>query len=300
VTGPAPGVAACSGAGPGPQLVRVRARGEGAATGPSLAAALAMATARHRPTLSVIVPAYDEATRIAPTLHRICAYLEARPEPYEVIVVDDGSRDATRAIVTGVAARAPRVRLLALARNRGKGAAVRAGVLASRGDEVLFTDADLSTPIEELARLRAALAAGADLAIGSRAAPGDVLRRQPRRRRLQGRAFRLVVAALGFRSIARLRDTQCGFKLLRGDVARRLFAQLTLTGFAFDVELLALAHPRHRVAEIAVAWRHADGSKVRPGVDALRMVRDLAHLRLRWAWRGRPRALPAAGRQVAG
>ena len=250
--------------------------------------------ANSHPALSVIVPAFNEEARIAPTLRRIAAYLDARGEPYELIVVDDGSRDRTRAIVGELGTELAAVRLIALERNAGKGAAVRAGVLASRGDQVLFSDADLSTPIEELERLRARIVAGADLAIGSRAAPGDVVRRQPFGRRLQGRAFHLVVRAIGFGAIAGIRDTQCGFKLFHGAVARRLFASLTLTGFAFDVELLALAASRYRIDETAVAWTHAEGSKVRPGIDALRMLRDLIKLRLRWLRRGRPTlALPA-------
>jgi dolichyl-phosphate beta-glucosyltransferase len=234
------------------------------------------------PALSVIVPAYDEEARIGPTLRRIVEYLDAAADPYEVIVVDDGSRDRTGEAVDEIARQVPAVRLLPLGVNRGKGAAVRAGVLSSRGEQVLFSDADLSTPIEELARLRDALAAGADIAIGSRAVAADAVRRQPLRRRVQGRLFRTAVRALGFRALARIADTQCGFKLFRGAVARDLFARMTLTGFAFDVEVLALAHPRHRVDEIGVAWTHADGSKVRPGIDALRMLRDLAGLRWRW------------------
>jgi dolichyl-phosphate beta-glucosyltransferase len=251
-------------------------------------------TTTSSPVLSVIVPAFDEEARIASTLRRITSYLDAGGEPYEVIVVDDGSRDRTCDAVAEVVATAAHVRLLALGTNQGKGAAVRAGVLASRGHEVLFSDADLSTPIEELARLRAALAAGADVAIGSRVAGTGIERRQPFLRRLQGRTFRLAVRALGFRSLARIGDTQCGFKLFRGPVARELFARTTLSGFAFDVEVLALAHPRHRVDEIGVAWVHAEGSKVRPGLDALRMLRDLARLRWRWLTRGAPPCLAPA------
>jgi glycosyltransferase involved in cell wall biosynthesis len=241
------------------------------------------------PALSIIIPAYNEERRIGATLARITGYLDGRGGGYEVIVVDDGSRDATRAIVG--AAGHPAVRLLALPVNAGKGAAVRAGVLASRGRAVLFSDADLSTPIEELARLEAAVAGGADLAIGSRVAPGEVARRQPLLRRLQGRAFHAIVRALGFRVVATVRDTQCGFKLFRGAVARLLFRELTLTGFAFDVELLERAHQRFAIAEVPVAWAHADGSKVRPGIDAARMLRDL--IQIRWGWLRSGRGLPA-------
>jgi dolichyl-phosphate beta-glucosyltransferase len=251
----------------------------------------------HPPPLSIIIPAYNEERRIAPTLAQITAYLDRRHRAYELIVVDDGSRDRTRDHVAAVAAEHPQVQLLALPRNAGKGAAVRAGVLASRGRTVLFSDADLSTPIEELGKLEAALDGGADVAIGSRAAPGDVERRQPLLRRVQGRAFHLVVRALGFRAVASVRDTQCGFKLFRGPVARALFAELTLTGFAFDVELLELAFDRFRVAEIPVAWTHADGSKVRPGIDALKMLRDLTRIRWTWVRRGRPALALPAGEQ---
>lgn len=252
----------------------------------------------QHPALSIVIPAYNEERRIGPTLTRVIEYLDRRRAEYEVIVVDDGSRDATCELVREFAAARPRVRLLAQSANAGKGAAVRAGVLASRGRDVLFTDADLSTPIEELERLEAQLRGGADVAIGSRAAPGDVERRQPLLRRIQGRGFHLVVRALGFRAVAAIRDTQCGFKLFRGSVARALFGELTLTGFAFDVELLELAHDRFRIAEVPVAWTHADGSKVRPGIDALKMVRDLARIRWSWMRRGRPVLALAAGEQA--
>jgi dolichyl-phosphate beta-glucosyltransferase len=243
------------------------------------------------PAISIVIPAYNEARRIGATLERVAQYLDARRAPYEVLVVDDGSRDATRAVVAGIAGAHPQVRLIALPRNAGKGAAVRTGVLASRGRAVLFSDADLSTPIEELPRLEAELAAGADIAIGSRAVPGEVERHQPVLRRLQGRGFHLAVWALGFRVVSAVRDTQCGFKLFRGAVARVLFRELTLTGFAFDVELLELAHRRFALREVPVAWAHADGSKVRPGIDAARMLRDL--VRIRWGWLRNGRALPA-------
>jgi glycosyltransferase involved in cell wall biosynthesis len=252
----------------------------------------------HPPPLSIIIPAYNEERRIAPTLAQITAYLDRRHRAYELIVVDDGSRDRTRDQVAAVAAEHPQIRLLPMPRNAGKGAAVRAGVLASRGRTVLFSDADLSTPIEEVERLEAALGGGADVAIGSRAAPGDVARRQPILRRIQGRAFHWIVRSLGFRALAAIRDTQCGFKLFRGPVARALFGELTLTGFAFDVELLERAHERFRIAEVPVAWTHADGSKVRPGIDAARMLRDLVRIRLTWMRRGREVRSLAAGQEL--
>jgi dolichyl-phosphate beta-glucosyltransferase len=243
---------------------------------------------KSSPALSLIIPAYNEEQRIAPTLARITDYLEARRATYEIIVVDDGSKDRTTDIVREVAATNSRVQLLALAQNSGKGAAVRAGVLASRGVSVLFSDADLSTPIEELERLEARLYDGADVAVGSRATAGDVDREQRLFRRIQGRAFHLVVRALGLRVAGRIKDTQCGFKLFRGPIARVLFREVKLAGFAFDVELLELACERFNVVEVPVAWQHADGSKVRPGIDAMKMLADV--IRIRWSWlrHGRP------------
>ncbi len=246
--------------------------------------------------LSLIIPAYNEEQRIAPTLARVTEYLEARQTPYEVIVVDDGSRDRTREVVREVAALNPSVQLLALSQNSGKGAAVRAGVLASRGHTVLFSDADLSTPIEELERLEARLHDGADVAVGSRASDGDVEREQKLFRRIQGRAFHLVVRALGLRVAGKIKDTQCGFKMFRGPVARVLFREVKLAGFAFDVELLELACERFDVVEVPVAWQHADGSKVRPGIDAMKMLADV--MRIRWSWlrHGRPTLALAPGK----
>lgn len=246
------------------------------------------------PALSIVIPAYNEERRIGSTLVSVAEYCDRAAEPYEVIVVDDGSRDRTAELVATAARRHPAIRLLALAANAGKGAAVRAGVLASRGREVLFSDADLSTPIHELPRLRAALGQGFDVAIGSRALEGAT-RRQPLFRRLQGRAFHAIVRTLGFAAVTAIRDTQCGFKLFRGDLGRALFAELSLGGFAFDVELLELAHRHARIAEVPVAWTHMAGSKVRPGIDALKMLADLVRVRLAWRRKGGIRfALPAS------
>jgi dolichyl-phosphate beta-glucosyltransferase len=250
------------------------------------------------PTLSIVVPAYNEAQRIVPTLHAIADYLDRQGTPYEVIVVDDGSRDRTRELIADVALARPAISLLALGANRGKGAAVRAGVLASRGDEVLFSDADLSTPIDELPRLRAALAAGADVAIGSRASADVTTVVQPWTRRVQSLVFHTAVRMLGFAAVSTLRDTQCGFKLFRRGVARALFQNLTISGFAFDVELLELAVDRFRVAEIPVAWTHATGSKVRPGIDALAMLGELVRLRAGWLRRGRPQLALTEGQRA--
>jgi len=227
--------------------------------------------------ISVVIPAFNEERRVGSTLEAIADYLDAAGLEHEIVVVDDGSRDRTAEVVREAAARHPRIRLTTLARNSGKGAAVRAGVAATAGDEVLFTDADLATPITELPKLRARLAEGYDIALGSRAVPGaDIRVRQHPARELMGRTFNAIVQGLVLAGYA---DTQCGFKLFRGALARELFARSRVDGFAFDVEILLLARGR-RVAEVPVVWRHVEQSKVSPGVDAARMLWDV--LKLRW------------------
>ena len=235
------------------------------------------------PELSIVIPAYDEEGRLGPSLRRVLEYLTGRGDGAEVLVVDDGSRDGTADVARGFAAEG--VRLLAHAGNRGKGAAVRTGLAASRGRRVLITDADLSAPIEELERLEPHLAE-AELVLGSRALPAsELLRRQPRYRELMGKGFNLMVRAAGVRGI---RDTQCGFKLLDGEAARRLAGELTVERFAYDVELVFLAQRLgYRVREVAVRWADSPASRVHPVYDSLSMLRDLA--RLRWRHRRLPR-----------
>jgi dolichyl-phosphate beta-glucosyltransferase len=229
------------------------------------------------PQLSVVIPAYNEAKRLGPSLDRVAAYLRERGLDYEVLVVDDGSTDGTASLVT--AHRAPSVRLVRQPENLGKGAALRRGVLESRGRRVLLCDADLSTPIEDLERLEAHLDDGATLAIGSRGVhDSDVRVRQPLYRELMGKTFNRIIRALGVRG---LRDTQCGFKLVDGGAARRLFAELRTQGFAFDVELLWLARRRgYRVDEVGVRWIDSPDSRVHPLFDSSAMLRDV--LLMRW------------------
>jgi dolichyl-phosphate beta-glucosyltransferase len=227
--------------------------------------------------LSIVVPAYNEAARIGATLERLTRWAaQRRPRP-EILVVDDGSRDATPEVV-GLHAAAG-VRLIRLRENRGKGAALRAGVLASTGARVLLTDADLSTPIEELERLEARLL-DADVVLGSRdLAESKITRRQSWPRELAGKTFNFFIRVFGVRGF---RDTQCGFKLLRGEVARRLFAETTVDRFAYDVELVWLALERgYRVVEIGVEWRNDPASSVRVVRDGLRMLVDVARFRRR-------------------
>lgn len=207
------------------------------------------------------------------TLDKVTRYLVDSRESYELLVIDDGSRDETSVIVGRAATKDPQLRLISLPENRGKGAAVRAGVLASTGNEVLFSDADLSAPIEELPKLRRELSRGFDIAIGSRAAPGaDIQIRQHPIREFMGRTFNVLVSTFLMEGIA---DTQCGFKLFRGSVARELFAAAQVDGFAFDVEILLLARSRYKVAEVPIRWSHMEQSKVSPGRDAVRMFWDV-------------------------
>ncbi len=210
---------------------------------------------------SVIIPAFNEVARLPPYLDDVVGFFDGRGEPYEVLVVDDGSTDATADTVRALAARHSALRLIALDRNHGKGAAVRAGMLAAAGEFRLFTDADGATPIGELKRLEPALLAGAHVVVGSRVLldPGVAVRARPHRI-AAGRVFNWVVARLGLRGIA---DSQCGFKAFTGPAARVLFGDLETRGFGFDVELLLRAQKAgYRVVEVAVNWADQAGSKV--------------------------------------
>jgi dolichyl-phosphate beta-glucosyltransferase len=228
--------------------------------------------------ISVVFPAYNEEGRLEPTLRSAARYFDARGTSAELIVVDDGSRDGTSLLTRRLAEEMANLRLIRLAENRGKGHAVRSGVVNSRGRKVLFADADGATPIEEIERLEAALDGGADVAIGSREAPAaDVRVRTRAYRRLMGRSFHLLVRLVAVRGF---HDTQCGFKLFRSSVAHELFSRMRMDGFSFDVELLLMAqHRGFRVAEVPVNWVHQPGSRVNLVADSLRMAYDLFVIR---------------------
>lgn len=227
--------------------------------------------------LSVVIPAFNEALRIESTVKAVLAYLEQRAIDFEVVVVDDGSQDATTAVVEVISD--PRLRLVRLATNQGKGAALRAGVLTTGSRWVLLSDADLSAPIEEFGKLYER-SEDAELIFGSRAvADAQIALRQPMHRELMGRTFNMVLRVLG---LTRMHDTQCGFKLIRGDVARELFEGMSIARFAYDVELVWMAGGRgYRVIEVGVVWRDSAASRVRPLRDAARMLWDVLRLRLR-------------------
>ena len=228
--------------------------------------------------LTIVVPAFNEENRLAPAVQELAAFARAQAMSYELIVVDDGSRDGTASLVHRLSQNAPEVRLIRLASNQGKGYAVRTGVVNGRGRLILFADADGATPASEFARLEAAIEAGADVAIGSRALRSTGVAVQARwYRRLFGRAFHLLVRTLTVKGI---QDTQCGFKLFRGPVAHDLFGRMRMSGFSFDVEVLLMAQRQgYRIAEVPVNWHHVPGSRISLLRDSLRMARDLFIIR---------------------
>ena len=223
------------------------------------------------PSLSVVIPAYNEEQRIVPTLDRLLEYLRSREATFEILVVDDG-KDLELSVLSSE-------------RNQGKGAAVRRGLLASRGDRVLFTDADLAVPIEEIENLENVLRGDTAIACASKALSNSRPKAgHPTYRRTIGRVFNSLVRLLG---LSRLKDTQCGFKLLRGDAARDIASRCRIRGFTFDVELLHVAERLgYTSREVAVAWRHDPASRVRPVREVLRVFSEILRIRLT-SWVGK-------------
>jgi dolichyl-phosphate beta-glucosyltransferase len=246
------------------------------------------------PELSIIIPAYNEQNRLPRTLARIIEYFcmhpvlselpaDFTPDMLEIVIVDDGSTDRTACMAEEWTREMPIVRLVSNGDNRGKGYSVRRGMLEARGRLALFTDADLSSPIDEIAKLLAALAAGNDVAIGSRALDRSLIAvHQSRLREWAGIIFNwLVRIATGLPFC----DTQCGFKIFRRAPACVVFEQQRIEGFGFDPEVLFLAK-RHglRTAEIAVRWAHDPATKVHVIRDSAIMFVDLTYIRWNWFW----------------
>jgi dolichyl-phosphate beta-glucosyltransferase len=229
--------------------------------------------------VSVVVPCFDEEGRLPTSLARALAFLERSGRDYEIVLVDDGSTDRTPALIERAAREHPQVRAVKLAGNRGKGRALAEGVRRTAGNLVLTSDADFSAPIDELPKLEAAIAAGCEVAIGSRARRGAREVDQPLYRRAMGKGFNVLVQALLLPGVW---DTQCGFKLFRGEVARELFGRLQTDGFAYDVEILWLARRAgYRLCEVPVRWINSTTSRVDPVRHSGQMLRDL--LRIRFA-----------------
>jgi glycosyltransferase involved in cell wall biosynthesis len=242
-----------------------------------------------------VIPAYNESTRICATLEKVLAFVRLQDWTAEIIVVNDGSTDGTSVVVQGYAARHPNLRLLENPGNRGKGYSVRNGVLHATGELILFSDADLSSPIEESTKLFDAIENGADVAIGSRWLRTELqVQRQPLRRRVFGRAFNLALrVVLGLR----YKDTQCGFKAFTRRAAQAIFPLQHIERWGFDPELLFLAQRFGlRVEEVPVRWAHREGTHISPLRDGMKMGWEM--LRVRWyAINGkydvRPASVPA-------
>lgn len=230
------------------------------------------------PTYSIVLPAYNEGARLGPTLEKVLAYVHEQGWDAEVIVVNDGSRDNTAEIVRAFAAKDPALRLVENPGNRGKGYSVRNGVLSARGRVILFSDADLSSPIEEAQKLFKALEAGADIAIGSRWLRAETqTKRQPLHRQLFGRMFNLMLRIiLGLQ----FKDTQCGFKAFKRAAAQAIFPLQKIDRWGLDPEILFLARKfGFKVQEVPVAWGDRGGTRFNPLADGSRTALEMLHIR---------------------
>ena len=227
--------------------------------------------------LSIVIPAHNEESRLPRTLEQVFAFLAEQDYAAEVIVVENGSTDRTLELAQGFAASHPALRVIQ-AQGRGKGLAVRLGMTEARADYRFICDADLSMPIQEIAKFLPPTLEGFDIAIGSREAPGSVRYDEPAYRHWGGRAINLAIRLL---ILPGLQDTQCGFKCFTAAAAESLFPRQTLTGWSFDIELLYLARrARMRIREIPIHWYYGPDSKVRAVSDALKMLRDILQIRL--------------------
>lgn len=233
-----------------------------------------------RTSISVVIPAYNESSRILPTIEKIDRYCAARFEKFEIIVVNDGSLDDTEKLVAREKEKLSFLHLESYKKNRGKGYAIRRGVSAASSDLILLSDADLSTPIEEVEKMLEEIERGYDIVIGSRALKeSDIAVRQPWWRESMGRAFNLFVRLL---LSLKYKDTQCGFKILRRSCAVELFGKAVVDRFSYDVEILYLAEKSgFKIKEVPVRWINSPASKVNPLRDPLQMMKDIIKMRLR-------------------
>ncbi len=230
--------------------------------------------------LSVIIPAYNEEKRLLPTLSKIYAYLSTKDFPYEIIVVDDGSTDNTLPMIKNFASSNKHIVILINEQNSGKGFSVRKGMLSARGEYAFFTDADLSTPIEEIEKCLPYLINGYDVVIGSRSMPGsDILVHQPWYREKMGKIFNFMVNMVLLKGII---DTQCGFKGFKREAVKTVFSRCKIDGFSFDVEALYLSRKYNfKIKEIPIRWENSTLSKVSPIKHSLQMFKDLIGIKIK-------------------
>jgi dolichyl-phosphate beta-glucosyltransferase len=229
------------------------------------------------PTLSLVIPAYNEESRLPATLSRVSTYLAGRAEPYEVLVVVNGSTDRTAEVVKAAAESDPHLRLL-VTEVAGKGRAVKLGVEAAQGAWIVMADADLSTPIEEVVALAERLSDRYQVVIASREGSGAHRHSEPYIRHLMGRVFNLLVRIL---AVPGIQDTQCGFKAFTRECARNIFPRQRIDGFGFDVELLFIARQHgYGILEVPVTWVYSDNTRVDKVRDTIRMFRDVIRVRL--------------------
>jgi len=231
------------------------------------------------PFVSIVIPSHNEEKRLPKTIERILEYLAEQKYSFEIIVVDDGSKDATVELVKDFISRGANIRLLENGTNRGKGFSVKSGVLIAQGEYVFFSDADLSTPIEEIEKLLLRLKEGCDVVFASRGMHNSaVIVREAWYRDTMGKVFGFLVRNLAVKGI---RDSQCGFKGFRKSAALKIFPLQTIDGFAFDVEILFIARKlKMSMAEIPVRWIDSPKSKVNPVLDSLKMLIGLFKVRL--------------------
>jgi dolichyl-phosphate beta-glucosyltransferase len=230
-----------------------------------------------KPFLSIVIPAYNEEKRLPKTLEQVLSFINSQNYPSEVLVVENGSADNTLAIAQSFAERYPQFRVVHNP-ERGKGLAVRRGMLEAKGDYRFMCDADLSMPIQEVSRFLPPMLNDYDIAIASREAPGAVRYNEPYYRHFVGRGYNLLIRWLALPS---LQDTQCGFKCFRSEVAEELFRRQTFTGWSFDVEVLFIGRVRgYRIVELPIPWYYNAESKIRVFSDSFSMGRDLIKMRL--------------------
>jgi glycosyltransferase involved in cell wall biosynthesis len=231
----------------------------------------------EQPFLSLVIPAYNEEQRLPGTLKQVFAFLQAQPYTFEVVIVENGSQDRTLQVAQEYASRYPQLCVMSEP-SRGKGGAVRAGMLAALGKYRFMCDADLSMPIAEINRFLPPVLSDFDIAIASREAPGAVRYNEPAYRHLVGRVFNLMIRVL---ALPGLNDTQCGFKCFRGELVEDVFRRQTISGWSFDIEVLFIARQRgYHIVEMPIPWYYTQDSKVQVLRDSLKMGLDLIKIRL--------------------